>query len=36
MFEVAVIGICACVAYTLYSVIEYVVNEVKDLVGRKE
>lgn len=30
MFELAVIGICACVAYTVYSVIESVVNEIRE------
>lgn len=30
MFELAVIGICTCVGYTLYSIVEYVVNEIRD------
>lgn len=37
MFELAVIGICACVGYTLYNVIEWCVNEIRDwYVGHHE
>ena len=37
MFELAVIGICAGVGYTMYSVIEWCVKEIRDwYVGHSE
>ena len=37
MFELAVIGICLCVGYTVYSAIAWCVNEIRDwYVGHSE
>lgn len=37
MFELLVIGICACVGYTLYSIGEWIVTEIRDwYVGHNE
>lgn len=36
MFELAVIGICLCVGYTIYSAFEWCYNEIKNYVGHSE
>lgn len=34
MFELVVIGVCMCVGFSVYSVIEWCFNEVKDLLSK--
>lgn len=37
MFELVVCGLCLCVGYTVYSAIEWCVNEIRDwYVGHSE